>query len=313
MNEPASAAIHIQGSSIRWAEVVHRDGAKELRRGGQQTFEVDVMAVLRGEAGDANTLERMQALLEEELAGSEAPKIHVVVHPLDVFSFFTPITAELSERDRMRQVVQQAALVTGTRSPDALRITPQTLRTVEVEEGNRVEWIHVLAVPKGVKSRIEELVGGLSPEDHIQWVSTEATARCMGFIETKETPPPELESRPFRLAIGQYPTHSEFSLTRAQSWHHAHTAEVTRPSNILYYAVGFLNRIGVPLREIGRLYLYGTDLNQEPSPLFDEIFGFTPTLLDPSGVFNQFSAEVEGESASGYVPCLGATLELSSS
>lgn len=311
MSEQVSAAIHIQGPTIRCAEVVREPSALDLRRFGHRTFEFDVARALWNGGSEADGLDRVGAAAREELEGTDAAEVRVVVHPLDAYSFFTPISAELSERDRMRQVIQQAALLTGIRSPDSLRITPRSVRTVDPGTGGAIEWIHVLAVPKAVRERMEALVSGLSVQEHVQMVSTEAAARLMGYTEGQETGQVEAPSVPsYRLAVGQYPSHTEYTLTHDQTWYHAHaTREAGRPENQIYYAVGVLNRLGIPLEDIDRLFVYGADADPETFETFEAEFDCVAELLDPFQVLRQFSERPPREALGSFVPCIGGTLD----
>lgn len=310
MSQPVSAAIHIQGSTIRCAEIVQRNAAPDLRRFGQRTFEFDVAQVLWEGAGTNDSLSRVAAAVENTLEGTEASEVRVVLHPLDVFSFFTPVSAELSERDRMHHVIQQAALLAGTRSPTSLRITPRAVRTVDHGNGELIEWIHVLAVPKEIKERIEVLLDSISVQDHVQIVSSEAVARLVAFVKEKELASASPSSAPYSLALGQYPTHTEFSLTYNQAWHHAlATREAQSDENRVYYAVGFLNRAGIPLKEIGRLFVYGTEVDRDAFGPFESIFSCESERLDPFQVLRRFPEPPDEGAPGSYAPCIGGALE----
>jgi len=311
MTQSISAAIHIQGPTIRYAEIGPGSSAADLRRFGRETFEFDVMRAVWGEEGGAKALDRVGVAAQEALDGTEASTIGLVVHPLDVYSFFMPLPAGLSERERGQRVVHQAALLTKTRSPDALHTTAQSVRTVEAE-GEALEWIHVLTVPRAVEERLETLVAALPAQDFGRMVSTEAVAQLMGHTGTERALPAENEGA-YRLAIGQYPSHTEYALTRDGTWHHAHAAQEARsPENRAYYGVGLLNRIGVPLNEIERLFVYGPDADSAPSGPFGSIFNCSPVPAHPSEVFPRMSG-LPGEEALGPdLLCIGGALSAQS-
>ncbi|MFB6229780.1 MAG: hypothetical protein ABEL04_01385 [Salinibacter sp.] len=310
MSEPVSAAIHIQGPSLRCSELVWKDSGPSLRRYGHRTFEVDLGRVLRGEAASPEALDRVEAAVEEELGGTEAPEIGVVLPPIEAFSFFTPISAGLSERDRTQHVVQQAALVAGVRSPNSLSITSQVVRTVDGDDEEPIEWVHVLAEPEAVDERTEALVAALPARRRSHRVSSEAAARLAGHVEVEGGADTKSEtSGPYSLAVGQYSTHTEYTLTHDQAWHHAHASQDPRsPANQAYFAVSFLNRIHVPLGEIGRLYLYGDEVDRGEHGPLERVLGRSPELLDPFQVLSEFPERPEGDPAVSYVPCIGAAL-----
>lgn len=304
MNEPVSAAVHIEGPTVRCAEVVRRESLLDLARFGERTFEFDVSRALWKQEGDTDVLERVQEAVQQELGDTQAEEIRFVLHPLDVFSFFTPVSPDLSERERMRRVVQQAAVVSGCRSADALRITPRRIRLETVPEGDEIEWIHVLALPKPVQERLESLVSPLSVADSIRVVSLEAVAELIP--ENGGGGPASTAS--YSLGIGTYSTHTEYLLTHRGDWHHGHATAEVRPENHTYYAVGFLNRIGVSVKDIERLYVYGSDVAPEVDERLNEVFGSAPDHLSPSAAVDvPFDAEQRDE-LRPYLPCIGALL-----
>jgi len=310
MSESVSAAIHIQGPLLRCIELAWKDSGPSLRRYGHRTFEVDLGRVLWGEGASPEALDRVEAAVEEELGGTEASEIGVVFPPMEAFSFFTPISAGLPERDRAQHVVQQAALVAGVRSPDSLSITSQVVRTVDKEDEEPIEWIHVLAKPEAVDERIEALVAALPARRGSHWVSSEAAARLVGRAEADGGADKKSEtSGPYSLAVGQYATHTEYTLTHDQVWHHAHVSQDPQsPANQAYFAVSFLNRIHVPLGEVGHLYLYGDEADRDEHGPLERLLGRSPEPLDPFQILSELPERPERGTAVSYVPCMGAAL-----
>ncbi len=308
MTQSISAAIHIQGPTIRYAEIEREDPALRLRRLGEETFEFDVARAL-WEEGDA--FDQVEAVAQTALEGTEASVLGLVVHPLDVYSFFVPVSTGLSERERGERVAHQAALVTNTRSPDALHTTSRLVRTVEAR-GEAIDWVHVLAVPQTVKQRLESLTAALPVQDLVQMVSAEASACLMSHAESEQALPAENEG-PYRLAIGQYPTHTEYALTHEEAWYHAHAAQEARsPENRAYFGVGLLNRIGVPLSEIGRLLVYGPDADPVRDGSFESIFGCSPVSFTPSKALPSLSGRPEEEVSDAHLLCIGGALSIQS-
>ncbi|MFB6098155.1 MAG: hypothetical protein ABEK84_03395 [Salinibacter sp.] len=315
MTHSISAAIHIQGPTIRYAEVLREDASSTLRGVGREAFEFDVTRALWDEEGSPDVLERAGAAVREALTrdddGENASSVRMVVPPLDAFSFFTPVASGLSERERRHYATHQAALVTGTRSPEALRLSLRAVRTVE-REGETIEWIHVLAVPQAVAERMETVLAALPGENETWLVSTEASARLMGRAETAASEDAE-ESTPYSLAIGGYPSHTEYVLTREGTLYHAHTAQEARtPENRAFYGAGFLNRVGVPPSAIGRLFIYGPTMGPKAEEVFETIFECVAVPLDPFEALGRASPP-DGSSSDdppgSYVPCVGGALE----
>jgi len=308
MSESVSAAISIQGQTLRCAELERRDESYVLRRLGEETFSFELSQALLRPEGDAQKARTVGQAVAEELAGTEARILRVAIHPPDGYSFFTPISSDVPVRDRKRQLLQQAALVTGVRSTKELHMTSDTVRTTQDSEGEPFMWVHVLAVPDAVDQRMAELVDPLPVREH-QWiVSSEAAARVTS--RTERTGGSATEAlRPYTLAVGQYPSHTEYALSRNREWYHAHYAEEAEsPENRAYFAVGFMNRVDVPLNAVGRVYVYGMDVDLEEYVSFEGVFGREPQVLNPFRVVRT-SSEESSDQACAYAPCIGAGID----
>lgn len=300
-----SAAVHIQGPTIRYAEVERDGSAVDLRRLGHETFGEDVTQVLWGDESP-EALDEIAAAVGQFFEGSEASAVALVVHPLDVYSFFMPLSGGLSVEERDRRVAYQAALVTNTRSPDALHTVLRPVRTATGGE-ETVSWVHVLAVPQEVEARARTLFAEVAGETTGRILSSEAAAQLMGDPKDEETGG-EGEQE-YRLAIGQYAGHTEYTVTRGSAWHHAHAAQhAPTAEDQAYYAAGMLNRIGVAPDEIGRLVTYGADTDVGSGEVFGAVFGHAPAALDPFERMRQVWAEPDGEEPGVYVPSIGGAL-----
>ena len=117
MTQSISAAIHIQGPTIRCAEIGREDSALQLRRLDSRTVDLNGSEVLWDADGAPDALDRVGAFAQDALEGTEALATALIIHPLEVYSFFVPIPTGLSEQERGQRVAYQAALVTNTRSP----------------------------------------------------------------------------------------------------------------------------------------------------------------------------------------------------
>lgn len=308
MSESVSAAISIQEHTLRFAELEHQDDSYVLRRCGRETFPFDLSAVLLHADGDSQQAGDVGEVIANALEGTEARRLRVAIHPPDGYSFFTPISSDVPVRDRKRQLLQQAALVTGVRSTQELQMTSDTVRTTQDSEGEPFIWVHVLAVPDAVDQRMAELIRPLPVRAHEWVVSSEAAARVASRMERTGGSATEA-LRPYTLAVGQYPTHTEYALSRNREWYHAHYAEeADSPENRAYFAVGFMNRVDVPLNAVGRVYVYGQDVALEDYVSFESIFGREPEILNPFRVVRNPIQDPPGLPCA-YAPCLGAGIE----
>jgi hypothetical protein len=305
MDDSVSAALSIEGDVLRYAELERGEGGVRLLRHGAERFPADLTRTLLRADGDPEQARRVEEVLGARFENTSARNLHVAVHPPDSYSFFTPISSDAPVRDRKRQLLQQAALVTGIRSTERLHMTSETVRTTQDSEGEPFMWVHVLAVPNAVDERIAEIVRGLPFRRHTWIVSSEAASRVASRLERAGGSAQEA-LRPYTLAVGQYPTHTEYALSRNREWYHAHYAEETDSTdNRAYFAVGFLNRVGVPLDGVGRLFVYGVDVDLEAYAPLERIFGQEPEGLDP---FRVVAAPTEEAPAapSAFAPCIGA-------
>ncbi len=308
MSESVSAAVTIQDSTLRYAEIQRSEREHRLLRLGREDFPFDLTRALFHERGDEQQVGRVGSVLGKVFQDSTARELRMVVHPPDGFSFFTPISSAVPVRERKRQLIQQAALVTGVRSAEELHMVSHTVRTTQDSAGEPFMWVHVLAVPAPVDERMEEIVSALPMTKYSWVVSSEAAARVTARIERTGGSAQEA-LRPYTLAVGQYPTHTEYALSRNRQWYHAHYAEEAHSSeNRAYFAVGFLNRVDVPLDAVGRLFVYGLDVDvSDYSPLV-RIFGRAPELLDPFRVVRRQADQDERDSCA-YAPCIGAGMD----
>lgn len=309
MTEATAVAVHIQGATVRYAEVVRSESGMIVLHLDQRSAEVDLGRALWDEQEGSAALARLEALVESMGAGAGATEMAWVIGPMEAYSFFVPLPAGLPQAERRRRLSYQAALVTDTRSSDALHTVSRTIRTAEVE-GDAIEWVHVLAAPSSVAGRIGAMESALSLPRCTYVSSPEAAAHV---LSTPELSMPEEvgadASPPFQLAIGHYPTHTEYTLTHQGQWHHAHAVEEGRaPENRAYFAVGFLNRVDVSLREVGAVYVYGPKADTALDGPLAEVLRRTPVLLDPCTRL-QCALDISTEDlARLYVPCIGGAV-----
>jgi hypothetical protein len=306
LDDSVSAALSIEGNIVRCAELERRDDdGVRLLRCGEQRCSFDLTRSLLGEDACPEHTRRMEEVLGAKFDDTSARELRVTVHPPDSYSFFTPISSEAPVRDRKRQLLQQAALVTGLRSTKRLHMTSETVRTAQDSEGNPFMWVHVLAVPDVVDERMAEIVQELPFREHTWMVSSEAASRVTSRLERAGGSAQEA-LRPYTLAVGQYPTHTEYALSRNRGWFHGHYTEETESiDNRAYFAVGFLNRVGVPLDGVGRLFLYGVDVDPEAYAPFARLFGQEPERLDPFRVVEDRTGGPP-PAPSAFAPCIGA-------
>jgi len=303
MSATTTAAVAIRGERLWYAEVEQNASTRRVRRVAHRALEFDASRLLYGQDAEAASLDALATVLGEIITAT--PSLGIAVHPTDAYSLFVPLEAGLAPEEREQRISQRIALATGEQSVQQFRVIPTPVRTEEDPNQSPFEWVHVLAVPTSADARMTTLLESL-PVDACTWtVTTEAAARALPLLR----PDSKQEDSSYMLAVGQYPAHTEFSLVRNQTWHHAqYTEEAEHPENQVYFAVGFLNRLGVSPEAISRVFAYGEAVDPAAATPFEEALGQPPERLDlPPDLAEQ--TEGGQEESSAYVPCVGAALK----
>ena len=304
MSESVSAAVAIEGDTLRFVEVEQAEGAWHLRAVDEQVVGDDVADVLLAPETEKQRLGPIVEGLQSLLEGTEAQALQFAVHPTDAYSFLTPISADAPVQKRKQQLLRQASLVTGARSAEDLSLTSTTVRTAQDRNGDAYIWVHVLALPAAVEKRMTAINEVLPTDSHGWTVSVEAAARVTGHTERKGVSAQQA-LQPYTLAVGQYATHTEYALSRNREWYHGlHAAEGHNAANRAYYAVGLLNRIDVSPESVGRLFVYGDD--DSLSDPFQTLFECEAEPLNPFSIVHGADSRSE---PGLFVPCLGAALD----
>ncbi|WP_022834447.1 hypothetical protein [Salisaeta longa] len=281
MSESIFAAIDLYGTAVRYAVIDQDTDPPHLLQVGVCDLPFDVVDALLTEK-TAAAIPRIAEPLAERLAGISAYEVRVLVHPPHVWSFFLPISAELSVRDRKRQLLKQAALLTGTTETHRLSLTSSTVRTTTDSEGDAVMWVHVLAVRRAIEARLSQLVNALDIPRYTWQLSTAAAARAAATQELREVTH-EQALRPYALSVGQFPGHTEYALARDRQWYFSHHAtNAASPNDRAYFAVALLNRLEIPLDAIGRLFIYGLDVDPYAYAPLQTILDIEPEIMDPA-------------------------------
>jgi hypothetical protein len=184
-------------------------------------------------------------------------------------------------------------------------MTSETVRTTQDSDGEPFMWVHVLAIPDAADQRMERIVEALPVREYAWVPSSEAAARVTSRVERTSGSAKEA-LRPYTLAVGQFATHTEYALSRNREWYHSHYAEEAESAdNRAYFAVGFLNRVGVPLDGVGRLFVYGADVALSAYEPFRNIFSQDPEILDPLRIVDSRVDEAPDD-PSAFASCIGA-------
>ena len=301
------AGVDLYESTLRYAEVERNGSDYKLLKLGSCEFDFN-MAQSLAEGAHPSHLETLSEALNDVFSESLATDMHVVFHPSNCFSFFTPLYVDLTEDERKWRLQEEATLLTSSTPPLPLHLTADVVRTETLDNGRIVEWFHVLGVDERVHSQLNRILTSLPPSHFRFNLSTRGTANAIETMAQKESLVAEPDA-PFSLAIGYYKTHIEYVLCHEYSWHYSHYTDTSTPTDSVYFALSLLRRLNIERTAVGQLLIYGEDIDSEVFSVLEEIFKKTPEVLNPMDIV---SLDRKGPgvhfTAEAYAPCIGIAM-----
>ena len=301
------AGVDLYQSTLRYAEVESNDSQYRLLKLGSCEFDFNMAdALLNG--AQPMYLDTLAEALNDVFSESIATDLHVVFHPSNCFSFFTPLYVDLSEEERKTRLQEEATLLVSNGMSTPLHLTADVVYSETLDSGRVVEWFHVLGVEEQVHSQLQRILQALPHSSFRFNLSTRGTANAIERIARRESR--EFANvAPYTLAIGYYKTHVEFSLCRRFRWFFSHHIESSAPADSVYFALSLLRRLQVDREAVGQLYIYGEDIEAEVFSILKDVFHSTPEVLNPMEIVSldrkspgmHFTAEA-------YVPCIGIAM-----
>lgn len=306
------ASIELSGATLRYAEVAPYDAERRLLRLGSCAFEFDVLNAL----GCAEASKERTTLAEavgKVFAGGTVQELHVVVPPDRCHTFFVPMPSGLEAPARRKRLEQETDVLLGRRSEEErLHLTADRVRTEAPARGGAdVDWVHVVAVPKHLRTRFEAVVEDL-PFSAGPWrVTMQGAARAAACKSADSADSETPAEAPYILAVGRYPARTEFALCRGRQWHYSHHTPARTPADSAYFARALLDRLDVDPAAVGRVLVYGPHADVAAgvlSPLRHAI-GTPIERLDPMAfvTFNPDNMAAAFD-ADVYLPCMGVLL-----
>lgn len=301
MEAQARASIDIQGTVLRYAEVERYGARYRLLRLGSCDFDFDAAYELL-HAAEPTHLEVIADALGDVFEGATATQLNISLHPPGGYSFFAPLPAELGEEACLAHLEQEASLLANCSEEEALFLEVDPLYAEALEEGQTVNWFHVLALETPIYARFERILQRLPQLQYRLSVSTHGAAAVIGHLA-------EEGAGRLRLGIGRYDTHVEYVLCRGASWLYSHYAPVEAAADCAYFAVALLQRLGLAPEEVSRLFVYGKEMSTEEQSLLQSSLRRAPERLDPIRVVDLDPGSLSDDfDAAAYVPCIGVTL-----
>lgn len=302
MQRQAFASIDLSWATLRYAEVEHHaNGVRPLRLGSCD-FDFDVTRELLHTETPTH-LDVVADALSDVFGGATSKQLRVVVHPPEAYSFVTVVPKDLPDPERAERFQEEASLLAGTESSQALHITAST---VFAETHLDVEPVHVLAVPDDRHARLETVTEGM-PHNDVQWIlSTQAAAQVM----THAAMPSDTDETTISMVVGVYPEYTEYGLLRNGRWYFSHHADAEEPVDVTYFATALLDQLDIPRSAVTRIGLYGIGASVDAFAPFETVFDVSPESIDPFGVLGLDHSAIQGTDfgMGAYVPCIGAAL-----
>lgn len=306
MNIQAAAGIDINGTGLRYAEVQRRPDGHRLLRLGSCDFDFDVAhEMLHAETPE--NLEVVAEALQDVFRGAVSRTLRVSFHPPDVYAFTTALPNDLPASARQQRLNQETALLVGAETSDGLYISSQALQAEALPEADDLDWMRVLALPDAVQERFERVLAPLPHTDHHWMLSTEGSAGVAQWMEQQA--PENRTYAPFTLLIGWYGAYAEYALLHYSDWYFGHHAAMGSANDCAYFSAALLDQLGIQQSEVGRIFLYGKDIDLGAFAPLQAVFGVAPDVLDPLAIVGVDPHRLEGDfSPEVYAPCIGAAL-----
>ena len=308
MDVRARAGIDIYGTVLRYAEIEQRGSRYQLLRLGSCDFDFDIAETVL-QPSPPEHLEALTDALNDVFEGSAAARLHVTLHPPACFSFFSALPVAVDKDERKKRLLRDASLLTRSGMPQPLRLTADPVYTETMDDGETVEWYHVLALDERLHARFDRICRMLPQSHHRMTLSMHAVANAVERIERRSEQDERWEQAPFTLALGWYPTHLEFTLCRHTHWYFSHYGEAAAPADCAYFALALINRLSLDPRAVGRVFVYGGFQSADAFSDLASLFPATPEPLNPMQLIdlNQDSMADSFDHAA-YAPCIGVAL-----
>lgn len=312
MEAQARAGVSVDGSTLRYAEVEHYGAHRRLLRLGSCAFDFDVMEQVLQSKAPAN-LKTVGEALRDVFAGSVAAELRVALHPPSCCTFFTPLPADLPERDGRQRLKREAALLMGVKLHAPLHLQADALYAETLGDGSAVEWFHVLALPGATRTRFDGLLRDLPPKQYRFGSSMKGAAAVAARTEPPGTQKPDA-GKPLVVAVGWYATHIEYALLHEGTWRFGYHTAPGSPADAVFFTVALLQRIKRKPEEVQRICVYGADVEMERFEAFRHVFGRPPERMNPLDAVEVDAGEAGTPplaaqfGAEAYAPCIGLAL-----
>lgn len=301
MDTQVQVSIELYSRALRYVVLERRAGRSILRRLGSFDFEFDLDEEMRRTPVHGH-LDLIRDAVEEAVGKTTPTSLSVTLHPPTSFAFKTPLPASMTPKARTRHLKQEASLLLGMMPSDDVHVEAAALRN---SGGTSVDWMQVTALPASLHWRVSQMVEPVPVSDFAVHASTHAVARLFRADPAQAVG----GEHPYLFLIGWYPDHAELVVVHEEGWHHDIYVQQVSPEDCAYFAALLLKRLEIDARKVGRLFLYGFDVEAEAFERLSAVFDRAPEVLDPAALLHLDASEAVGAfETSQYAPCLGAVV-----
>ncbi len=305
MDSHIHAGIEFEGSVLRYAEVERVGESLRLLRLGECDFSFEPLLALRD--GGEVEMDILQEALRDVFEGSEADGLRVAFHPSDVLTWMAPFDRQLPFSERNARLRQESALMAaGQADASEMNLTMQPLYTTE-SDGAAVDWVQVVALPKPMHSRVEQLGGAFKRAGTRVGLSTQGAAAALGIVSQANTN--INPARPLACGIGLYEQYTEYAVARAGKPLLSSAGAPVQSSDALFSLLRVLQQVGHYAQEVSHLYVYGTGTTQDSVDAIPRVMGFQAMPINPlHALMTDDSDAADPYEASAYAPSVGIAL-----
>lgn len=309
MDIQAAAGIEIFGRALRYAEVEHENGHHRLLRLGSCSFDFDVVDELIRRDSPQH-LGVVTEALQDVLSGATSRHLRMAVHPPDAYAFTTAVPSALDAQARQKRLEEETALLIGQPEAAQLQVSAQATHAVApaADKAEPVDWTQALALPHVVRGRAGRILRALPHHTHEWGLSTKGAARIARWTEAQNAAASDM-SAPFALVVGWYGAHVEYVVLHEGAWYYGHHAETESTDDSVYFATALLHRLDISIADVGRVYLYGQNVDLDAFGSLRAVFDTSPRVLDPLAVVGLSPEELDNHfEPEEYAPCIGVAL-----
>ena len=293
------AGLFFTSTSMRYAELEKHGNKYRLLRLGSCDFSFNPLKQF-SEKTDSH-FESLVNAVGDILGSSRASRVHIALHPKLANSFFSPVANSLDRKHARRQIAEEARLM----FPDDGRsgIISRRLENVIVSGGAKHAWVHITAVPAQVRTRLQQVMRGLSDKTCVGIPLAESVVGLLNRVQDENSPT-------YTLMVGLFKGELELLLSKRGKLHYAQSINFSgAPSDAIYWATNLCRRLNVSASDLDLIYMFGEKTDRTIERLLAASFEAQVQELDPLRALDVDKDRVSTDFDHGaYAPCIGVAI-----